>query len=54
MKKGTLKLIGVILGIIASIIVISGAVKSGIDKLKESETTTSSEAAQVQVVDLTV
>ena len=43
-------MIGIILGIIASIIVISGAVKTGIDKYKanhDTDTTT----AQVQVVD---
>ena|GEM_PF-6254012 len=52
MKKSTIKLIGIILGIVASIIVISGAIKSGYDKWKDNNTTESTEAAQVQVVDL--
>lgn len=53
MKKGTIKLIGIILGIIASVIVISNAIKAGVDKWKEnSDTEATSQAAQVQVVDL--
>ena len=50
MKKSTIKLIGIILGIVASIIVISGAIKSGYDKWKNKDTE-STESAQVQVVD---
>lgn len=50
MKRSTIKMIGWIVGIIASIIVISGAVKSGVEKYRE-KANNSNETAQVQVVD---
>lgn len=54
MKNGTFKKIFVILGIIASVIVIGGAVKSGIDTYKnnQTDTTNSSQSACVRVVDM--
>ncbi len=53
MKKGTVKLIGIILGIIASCIVIGQAVKSGYDNWKNKDNTESTnQTAQVQVVDM--
>ena len=51
MKKSTIKLIGIILGIVASVIVISGAIKSGYDKWKNNDAE-STETAQVQVADV--
>lgn len=52
MKKGTVKLIGLILGIIASVIVISNAVKTGYDNWKNKDAVEStSQTAQVQVID---
>ena len=52
MKKSTLKMIGIILGIVASVIVISGAIKSGYDKWKNKDAESSTQTAQVQVVDM--
>lgn len=55
MKNGTFKKIFVILGIIASVIVIGGAVKSGIDTYKNNKDTTTdttSQSACVRVVDM--
>ena len=53
MKKGTVKMIGIILGIIASVIVISNAVKTGYDKWKNKDAeSATSQTAQVQVVDM--
>lgn len=51
MKKSTVKMIGIVLGIIASVIVISNALKSGYDKWKNNNAVESNETAQVQVVD---
>lgn len=52
MKRSTVKLIGTILGAIASVIIIFGAVKSGYNSWKNKDNTeTTTETAQVQVLD---
>ncbi len=52
MKKSTVKWIGWFLAIVASVIVISGAVKTGIDNYKNKDKdNTENSTAQVQVVD---
>lgn len=55
MKGSFLKKAGLVLGIIASVIVIGGAAKSGYEQIKDktnTQTESSSQTAAVRVVDL--
>ena len=50
MKKSTVKLIGFIVTMLASVIIIFGAFKTGITEWKDKQATTT-ETAQVQVLE---
>ena len=52
MKKSFLRRVLYVIFAIASVIIIAGAVKTGVDNYKDRQSTSEPETAQVQVVDL--
>ncbi|MBR0190298.1 MAG: hypothetical protein IJQ23_07960 [Clostridia bacterium] len=51
MKKSFVRRVLYVIFAIASVIIIAGAVKTGVDSYKNKQTTPEPETAQVQVVD---